>query len=96
MITCFVIIMSSKMESIIDWKVAGELVIPKNITVGSKSPRLVLNAAFHSSPDFIRTLLYPHRTSSLVKYFAPWSLSIISEISGRGYAFLIVQLFRYR
>ena len=53
------------------WNVAGELHIPKNITVGSKSPQLVLNAAFHWSPSLILTLLYPHRTSSLVKYLAP-------------------------
>jgi hypothetical protein len=33
--------------SIIVWNVAGELVSPKNITVGSKSPLFVLNAAFH-------------------------------------------------
>ena len=34
------------------WNVAGELVSPKNITVGSKSPYGVLNAALCSSPCF--------------------------------------------
>ena len=76
--------MSLKIESIIAWNVAGELHSPKNITVGSKSPRLVENAAFHWSPSFILTLLYPHLTSNLVKYLAPLSLSRISLIKGRG------------
>ena len=31
------------------WKVAGEFVSPKNMTVGSNSLWLVINAAFHSS-----------------------------------------------
>ncbi|KIJ48737.1 hypothetical protein M422DRAFT_162471, partial [Sphaerobolus stellatus SS14] len=48
---------SRKMSFIIVWKVAGLLVSPKNITKGSNSPLLVLNAAFHSSPSLIRTLL---------------------------------------
>jgi hypothetical protein len=30
-----------------------------------------LNAAFHSLPSLIQTLLYSHRISSFVKYFAP-------------------------
>ncbi|OSX55833.1 hypothetical protein POSPLADRAFT_1092401, partial [Postia placenta MAD-698-R-SB12] len=59
---------SWKISFIMAWKVAGELVRPKNITrVGSYSPRLVTKAAFHSSPALIRTLLYPHRTSNFVK-----------------------------
>src|SRR5258708_21055514 len=33
----------------------------------SKRPLGVRNAAFHSSPSLIRTLLYPHRISNLVK-----------------------------
>jgi hypothetical protein len=88
--------MSEKMKSIIAWKVAGELHIPKNITVGSNNPRFVLNAAFHWSSVFILTLLYPHLTSNLVKNLAPLILSMISEISGRGYAFLTVQLLDFR
>ena len=70
---------------IMDWKVAGEFVKPKNMTVGSNSPRFVLKAAFHSSPSLIRTLLNPQRTSSLVNYLAPLSLSMISPMSRRGY-----------
>jgi len=54
------------------------------MTVGLYNPQFVLNAAFHSSPFLIQMLLYPHRTSSLVKYLAPLSLSIISEMSGNG------------
>ena len=34
---------------IIIWKVAGELVRPKNITVGSNSPLSIMKAAFHQS-----------------------------------------------
>ena len=67
-----------------DWNVAGELVIPKNMTVGSYSPSGVRKAAFHSSPFLIRTLLYPCQTSSLVKYFESLSLSMILEILGIG------------
>ena len=29
------------------WKVVDEFVRPKNMTVGSNSPSLILNAAFH-------------------------------------------------
>jgi len=39
------------------WKVAGELVRLKNITVGSNSPSLVVKAAFHLCPFFILTAL---------------------------------------
>src|SRR6266853_360332 len=52
---------------IIDWKVMGELVSPKNITVGSYSPLLVVKAAFHSWPFFTCTTLYPHQISNFVK-----------------------------
>ena len=72
------------MERIIAWKVTRELHIPKNITVGLYSPWFVLNAAFYSSPDQILTLLYLHRTLNCEKYFAPFNLSIISEINGKG------------
>ncbi|OSX64528.1 hypothetical protein POSPLADRAFT_1137478 [Postia placenta MAD-698-R-SB12] len=77
---------SWKISFIIAWKVAGELVRPKNITKGSYNPRLTpyqLVTAFHLSPALIRTLLYPHRTSNFVKSVAPRSLSTISAISGR-------------
>ena len=63
---------------------AGELHRPKNITVGSNSPRGVTNAAFHLSSGLMRTLLYPHQMSILVKIDDPLSLSIRSEISGSG------------
>ena len=78
------LMMSSNVMSIIDWNVAGELHIPKNITVGSNNPLFVLKAAFHSSPCLIWILLYPHRTSILEKYFAPFNLSMSSDISGKG------------
>jgi hypothetical protein len=52
---------------IIIWKVAGEFMRPKNITVGSNSPFGVRKAAFHLSPSLMQMLLYPYRTSNLVK-----------------------------
>ena len=42
------------------WNVAGELVNLKNITVGSKSPSLVMKAALCRSSSTIWTVLYPH------------------------------------
>jgi hypothetical protein len=57
MITMHPSIISEKMESIIAWKVAGELHIPKNIMVGLNNPQFVLNAAFHWSLVLILTLL---------------------------------------
>jgi len=53
------------------WKVAGLLVILKNITKGLNRPRLVRKAAFHLSPGLMWTLLKLQWTSSLVKYLAP-------------------------
>jgi hypothetical protein len=38
---------------IIIWKVTGEFVRPKNITVGLNNPSGVRNTAFHSSPSLI-------------------------------------------
>ena len=84
MITMQLSTRSAKIESIIDWNVAGELHIPKNITVGSNSPLLVLKAAFHWSPSFIRMLLYPHLTSSLLKNLVSFILSVSSGMSGSG------------
>src|SRR5262245_15109571 len=84
------------MSFIIVWKVAGELVSPKNMTSGSKRPRFVLKAALNSSPSLMRILLYPHRTSSLVKYLAFCRVSMSSVIKGRGYLFLIVILLSFR
>src|SRR5260370_16922208 len=54
------------MVFIIIWNVAGEFVRPKNMTIGSKSPSGVRNAAFHSSPVFMHMLLYPHCMLNLV------------------------------
>ena len=48
------------------WKLAGEFVSPKNITVGSNNPSGVRNDAFHLSPSLIWMLLYPHQMSSVV------------------------------
>jgi len=88
------VIKSLKMSSIMVWNVARLLHSPKHITSGLKSPRFVRNAAFHSSPSFIQTLLNPHQTSSLVKYLAPLSLLMSSEMRGSGYLFLTVIMFR--
>jgi hypothetical protein len=78
------------MSFIIIWKVAGEWVRPKYITSGSKSPRLVQNAAFHSSPSWIWTLLNPYQTSSFMKNRAPFSQLIRLLIKGSGYWFFTV------
>ena len=71
-----------KMVFIIIWKVAGEFVNPKNMTVGSNSPSGVRKAAFHSSPGLMRILLYPHRMSNLVNSVHPASLSTTDGING--------------
>src|SRR5258708_32517226 len=57
---------SQRILFIIVWNVAGELHSPKNMMVGSNSPQLVRNAAFHSSHSLIRMLLNPHWRSSTV------------------------------
>jgi hypothetical protein len=80
------------MVFIIIWKVAGELVRPKNITVGSNNPSGVRKAAFHSSPSLIRTLLYPHHTSNLVNSVHPLSLSMVCGIKGDTFLFFFVHL----
>ena len=72
------------------WKVAGEFESPKNITVSSNNPFGVMNAAFHSSPSFIRMLLYPDQMSNFVNSLASLTLSMRSEMRGRGYASLMV------
>jgi len=50
------VIRSAKTEFIRAWKVAGLFVIPKYITLGSKSPLFVDIAPFHSSPSQIQIL----------------------------------------
>src|SRR6266852_6675605 len=81
-----------KIVFIIIWKVAGELVRPKNITIGSNSPSAVRKAAFHSSPGLMRMLLYPHRTLNLVKSLHPLSWSMVWGISGETFLFFFVHL----
>ena len=82
-----------KMSFIMVWKVAGLLVIPKNIIRDSKRLRLVQKTAFHSSLDLMHTLLKPHQTSSFVKYLALRSWETSLEIRGRGYLFLTITVF---
>src|SRR5260370_25241061 len=84
------------MVFIIIWKVAGELVSPKNMTVGSKSPSGVRNAAFGSSPGLIRMLLYPHLMSNFVKRVHPLQRSIVWGIRGETLRLLLVHFFSRR
>src|SRR6266436_528814 len=81
-----------KMVFIIIWKVAGELVRPKNITVGSNNPSGVRKAAFHLSPSLMRILLYPQWTSTLVNSVHPHSRSITWGISRETFQFFMVHL----
>jgi len=55
-----------------------------DITVGSKDPSGVVNAAFYLSPSLILTLLYPHLRSIFVKTFFIPIFSNTSNIKGRG------------
>ena len=75
------------------WKVVGELVRPKNMTVSSYSPLLVMNAAFHRSLGLMSTSLYPHSMLKPVNSVQSHSQSISDGMSGSGYWFLIVQEF---
>jgi hypothetical protein len=83
-----------KIMFIIIWKVAGELVRPKNMTMGSNNPSGVRNAAFYSSPSFIWMLLYPHRMSNFVNSVHPASRSITDGIRGDTFQFHLVHLLR--
>src|SRR5712675_3046017 len=83
-------ISSLNMVFIMDWKVAGELVMPKNMTVGLYNPLGVWKAALHSSPPWILMLLYPIHTSNLVNQLDPLSLSMMRAMLGIGWAFLTV------
>ena len=74
------------------WNVAGEFVSPKNITVGSNSPLFIENAAFHSSPSFMRILLL---APSYVRFWEDskrrWHDRLIHWwVRGSGYWFLMV------
>ena len=83
---------SLKIVFIIIWNVAGELVSPKNITVGSNSPLGVRKAAFHSSPGLILMLLYPQQTSTLVNNVHPANQLITNGIRGDTFLFRLVHL----
>ena len=52
-----VLIKSQRILFIIIWNITREFMSPKNITVGLNNSSRVMNAAFHSSPSFICTLL---------------------------------------
>src|SRR5258705_7586280 len=75
---------SWRISFIIVWNVTGELHSPKNMTVGLNSPQLVWNAAFHSSPSLIHTLLNPHWRSSMVKNLVSWRQVRTLETKGVG------------
>ena len=62
-----------KTSFIMVWKLAGLLVIPKNIMRGLKRLQLVQKATFYLSLGLMHTLLKPQQTSSFVKYLAPQS-----------------------
>ena len=79
-----------KMWSIIVWNVAGELVSPKYMTIGSQMPKHVLKAAFHWSPSHIRMLLYPHWMSKVEKIKESANADMDSLMFGRGALFLTV------
>ena len=66
-------------------KVLGALVNPKGMTNHSYKPNLVLNAVFHSSPNFIRIWWYPLRESTLENIVEPLNSSSISSSLGIGW-----------
>ena len=67
------------------WNVAGELVSPKNITVGLKSPLFVMKAALYRSSSIIYTVLYPQWMLTTVISLALLILLISWGMSGKGY-----------
>ena len=75
---------------IIVWKVAGELVNLKYMTMGSYALMCVVNTAFHSSSFLILTLLYSHLRSSFINIFLFPTPSSISAIRDKRYLFFIV------
>jgi hypothetical protein len=64
-------ISSRNIMFIMVWKVVGEFVRLKNMTVGSYRPSGVVNVAFQQSSGFIFTVLYPHQMSTMVKRVHP-------------------------
>src|SRR5260221_9121023 len=86
---------SQRISFIIIWNVAGELHSPKNMMVGSNSPWLVWNAAFHSSPSLIHTLLNPHQRSSTVKNSVSQRRVRKSKMRGGGGEVFTLILFKF-
>ena len=84
------LIISLRILFIIAWNIAGEFVIPKNITIGSKDPTCIVNTLFYSSPSFILTLLKPHHKSILVNPLLLPMLSIKSVINSSRQLFFTV------
>ena len=78
------------MWTIIVWKVAGELVSPKYMTMGSQMPKQVLNAAFHWSPLWIQMLLYPHQMLKVEKMNELARANMDSLMLGMGVLFLTI------
>src|ERR1700733_14812500 len=76
--------------------VAGELVRPKNMTLGWNNPNGVLNAAFHRSLFLIRIFSYPQRMSNFVNSSFPCRWSRIVLMRGSGYSSRTVQEFSTR
>jgi len=76
------------------WKLAGELLIPKNITFGSKRPQHVLNAPFYWSSSLMWILLYPHHMSNLLNSSIPCKSSIHWARFGRGVTSFLVMAFK--
>ncbi len=79
-----------KIMFIIVWNMVGELVSPKNMTVSSYRPLLVMKATFHQSLSLMRTSLYPHLMLNSVNKVQLCSQLVSCGIKGRGYQFLIV------
>ena len=82
--TFLVLIRSLNNSFIMAWKVAGEFVNPKNMTISLKDPSGVVNTAFHLSSFLILTLLYPYLKSIFVNTFLVPMFSNTSEINGSG------------
>ena len=82
-----------KIVFIIIWNIAGELVRPKNMTVGSNNPSWVRNAAFPLSPSLIQMLLYPQQMSTIINLVHPLRWSITWGMRGDMFLFFFVHLF---
>ena len=69
-----------------DWKVGSPLQNLKNITIGSKKPKGVMNVPFHWFSSLMWILLNPHLMSNLVKNVEFFMSSINSGMRDRGCA----------